>query len=154
MKRTIIFSALMLVAFMAHAEDYNYMIFAQSSGNRTAVEAEGLIITFADGYLVATSASGDATRISLTDMSSMWFSESATTGITALRNGNATVEANGNSLIAQADKGTRYTVATLSGMVISQGAITDATGEAIAQGLNRGLYVVRIGEKSIKLQVK
>lgn len=154
MKRIFILSVLAVVVLVAHATDYNYLIFAQSGGSKTAVEAEGLMITFTDGYLVATTEAGDVTRISLADMSSMWFSESATTGIATIGSSQSVATISGRSIIAQADRGTRYTVATLSGMLISQGTIDGTASQTIAHGLASGLYVVRIGEKSIKLQVR
>lgn len=154
MKRIIFIFALMLVVVMAHADDYNYLIFAQSSGSQTAVEAEGLTITFSDGYLIATSADGTVTRLPLNEMSSMWFSESAATGITTVGASQATVQTDGNSIITQAARGTRYTVATPSGIVMAQGLTTGEATETIASGLAKGLYVIRIGERSIKLQVR
>lgn len=154
MKRIFFIFALMLVVFVARADDYNFMIFEQSSGSQTAVEADGLTITYADGYLIATSSAGTVTRLPLAELSSMWFSESASTGITAIGEAKATVTTDGNSIIAQAMRGTRYTVATTAGVIMAQGVTSGDTDEAIATSLPKGLYVIRIGERSIKLQVR
>jgi len=154
MKRILVFTLLLFVAFVARADGYGYLILAQSGGERTAVEASGLVITFADGYLVATGADGKTTRLPLEGMSSMWFSETSSTAIKAVESDYCAVEAMDGSLMARAKSGTRYVVATPSGMVVSRGVLTGNGNQIIASGLTRGLYVVKIGQKNIKTQVR
>lgn len=154
MKKFLILTSLFLVAFATHGSAYDYLILAQSDGSRTALEAAGLKLTFTDGYLVATSASGDVTRTKLDDMRAMWFSETSTTGISTIESNQPTVVTNGNSLIAQAESGTSYTVSTLSGVVVSRGTLSGEAKETIASGLQKGIYVIKIREKNFKMQVR
>ena len=69
-----------LSVVMAHAVTYPYLTFQTSNGTTVSMATSSLIITFADGKLVATN--GTQTKeLSVADLSSMYFSTSEATGI-------------------------------------------------------------------------
>lgn len=154
MKKILALSLLFAVAIMAKADDYGYMELCQNGNDKTIVEAKGLTITFSGGYLIATESSGTETRLPLSGMSSMRFTSDKADGIKTVGAASGTVMADGGSLVLTVAEGTRYAVASLSGMAIAQGNATGTAKETIACGLAPGLYIVKIGEKSLKIQVR
>ena len=68
----------------ARAADYNYLVFTLNDGSEQAIVATDLNITFTDGNLVATTGNETLASIPLASLQKMQFSESNTTGISAL----------------------------------------------------------------------
>jgi len=84
MKRMMILTLLCALYLGARAADYNYLVFTLNDGSEQAIVANGLNITFTDGNLVAATASETLATIPLATLQKMQFSESNTTGISAL----------------------------------------------------------------------
>lgn len=145
---------LMLAANITHAADYDYLVFQQSDGNKTSIASENLIITFSDGYLIATASDGTTTRLLLSGMDSMWFSATQA-GVVALScNADASVKLSDRILYITANRGDRYVVSNAAGMVISQGEASGMSDQAVSEQLTEGLYIVKVGSKSTKILVR
>jgi hypothetical protein len=131
-KRTILSMSLLLTALMASADNtYGYLTFQKSDGVEQSVSVEGLKMTFSSGQVVVSSGSSTAT-FNLSDLSKMYFSDTATgiETVSADASGDATVQA-----------------WTLSG--VSLGSFSSLS-EA-RQKLSKGVYIVKQGEKTFKI---
>lgn len=84
MKRMMIMTLLCALYMGLRAADYNYLVFTLSDGSEQAIVATDLNITFTDGNLVATTGNETLATIPLVTLQKMQFSESGTTGISAL----------------------------------------------------------------------
>lgn len=132
--RNFLFAGLLLTAMSVRASDYKSLVFQDNSGT-TAIDLSSLVITVADGKLVATNASGTVT-LSLSDLTKMYFSnDDATTGIKQ-------AETTGEASPVQA-----YDIAGRS-----MGTF-DSLASAKAQ-LRQGVYVIKQNNKTFKIVVK
>ncbi len=136
MKKFILMLVFIATSFtMASAADYDYLTVLMSDGTEQSFTASGLSITFSDGYMVVNE-NGTSTSLSLATLSKMYFSTTAT----AIRDINTT---DADVLI----KGDFY---DLQGRkVLSDQAIATAASQ-----LPKGIYVVRKGNRSVKITVK
>lgn len=128
MKRMMIFSLLCALFQGVRAADYNYLVFTTNDGSEQAIVATGLSITFTDGNLVAATANETLASIPLASLQKMHFSETGTTGISALPFG-------GNDDIK---------------------AIYDLQGRMMPLDtqLPKGTYIVKTSSRTIKVTVK
>lgn len=155
-KTTAILTLLCALSTGAPAADYDYLVFTKTDGTQQAIPASGLTITFSDGQLVATS--GTTTlAIAQSDLSSMAFSDSSSdTAIGAVESTSDRLSLRliGRQLYVTAPAGTRVTVATLQGMVYYEHTTASASSEAVGASLPQGVYIVKVNERTTKLQVK
>ena len=131
MKKLIIGFILAVVSISVHAADYTYLTLVEQDGTKTSLTAVGLTITFSDGNLVATnSTTSESKTISLSNLASMNFSTSneTTTGIQSIS-------------IDILD--TKTVIYDLSGRQIPSGS-----------SLSKGIYVIKKGSVTRKIQVK
>ena len=131
MKKLIIGFILAVVSISVHAADYTYLTLVEQDGTKTSLTAAGLTITFSDGNLVATnSTTSESKTISLSNLASMNFSTSneTTTGIQSIS----------------------------IDILDTETVIYDLSGRQIPSGssLSKGLYVIKKGSVTRKIQVK
>lgn len=135
------------------ASNYDYLILKQTDGTVTALSSAQLKITFANGNLIASTSAG-TTTLPLSSLSSMQFSETATTGISDLSTDKQSARVSGRTIYVSADKGSRIAVVNMAGMVVAE-AVADGNGEMAVGGQQMsGIYVVKVGEKATKVQVR
>lgn len=132
MRHAILFLAL-LSAMAVRAADYKSLVFQTSDGT-TAVDLSSLVLTVADGKLVAANASGTQT-FDLATLSKMYFSTEEATGVKSV-----TTDGKASPLL----------VYDLSGRKV--GSYTSL--EAAKSVLRQGVYVVRQNDKTFKIAVK
>ena len=126
MKKTLLLLLFLLGCTGVWADDftYNYLIFTQSDGTVQSVSVNNLQITFADGVMKAVS--DDATvTITLSDLAKMAFAETAT-GITNLTDDPIT---NGQH------DAHWYTI----------------DGQRVSKPTQKGLYLMKKGNKTVKI---
>ena len=116
-----------------HAEDYYYLTIVETDGTKTSLTAVGLSLTFGSDKLTVTNAYTDESKtILLSHLASMNFSNNdETTGIRS-------IQTNGTISIDDADA-----VYTLQGQKLP-----------IGTPLQKGVYLIRKGTKTQKLQVR
>lgn len=133
---------LSLCALGASAQQGNYLTFRQNSGNETSLSLEGLKITFSNGQLVATNGTQQAT-FALSDMSKMYFSATPTL-ISQATGSEEHCEARieGGRLHVTAPEGASVSVYAADGRLMPH------------EGLQRGAYLVRIGQKVLKVMAR
>lgn len=121
---------------MMYADDYTYpyLVFTNSQGQQTAIAVDGLEIKISDGNLLATNAEG-TTTLSLADLASMQFTETAdtSTGIDELDTAELPV-----------------TVYSLSGIEVG----TFDNLKMAQQRLQQGVYIVKQNGKTAKFCVR
>ena len=118
----------------AQAIDYQYLNIEKTDGTAQSLTAVGLDITYKDGNLVATNGSETAT-IALTDISRMFFTN--TKDATAIAD-----------ITTIADDGDA-TVFDLAGRRVAEGRL-----QAVKAQLRKGVYIVKLNSKTLKVQVK
>ena len=74
MRHCILILALLAGSLQVSANDYKYLVLEQSDGTTIDLTSEGLVMTFADGKLVA----NDGTAVALSSLSQMYFSKEPT----------------------------------------------------------------------------
>ena len=80
MKKLLVTLLMAGIWHVSMAYDYPYMVFQTADGSTQAIETDGLTISFSNGQLVATNASGSQT-FSLAQMSKMYFTADNVTSI-------------------------------------------------------------------------
>lgn len=143
----------MSVGGQVRAANYDYLILKQTDGTETALSSASLKITFSNGNLVATSSEG-TTTLSLSSLSTMQFSETGTTGIAEATTSQTAVSVAGRTVQVQAAEGTPVRIVNLSGMVVAEGVTANSGKQAFGGQLATGIYVVKVGEKTTKIQVR
>ncbi len=124
----------------ASAQSYSYLTFRQADGSETSLKTAGLKLTFADGNLVAANGTETAT-FALANMAKMYFSTSAT-AIDQATSAQVSASIVNGALQVAAPAGTPVSVYSLDGR------------EMPHQGLASGVYVVKVGNKVLKLMAK
>ena len=129
--------AILAIGTQAADFTYKYLVVKVSDGTQTALDAEGLQLTFADGQLVATNGTGSQS-FALAQLASMTFSETdgTTTGI--------------DPTAAIGTAGGRVEVYTLSGRLVG----TFDSASTLDTQLRSGVYVVKQNKKSTKIIIK
>ncbi len=130
----------MAVVFVATAiaqDRYGFVTFKTADGVEQSLPAMGLSITFKDGQLLAVNGGHSAT-IPLSDISSMFFSYTAT-GITAPEKNAVKVRVVDGKLQIDAPAGSRVSVFTPDGRLVG------------TENLTKGIYVVRVNEQTFKI---
>lgn len=135
MKRIItLFVGLVAFAGVALADGYNYLTVQKTDGTEQSFTAQGLVLTFEDGNMIATEGGTQAT-FALVDLYKMFFSNEAT-GISDIN----------------ADAKTDGPVAVYGVSGSSMGTYKNLD-EARAQ-LHKGVYVVRENGKTRKIAIR
>ena len=137
-KHILTIAATLAFAANAQAQKADYLTFQTTDGTEKSITASGLKITFKNGMLTASNGT-DTQTFSLPLLSRMFFSATPT-GISATTAGNeATASIVGGKLIVNAPAGTSVTVYTADGR------------RANPSRLEKGIYIVRLGNKTLKL---
>lgn len=131
--RNLLFMGLLLTAMSVRASDYKSLVFQDNSGT-TAIDLSSLVITVADGKLIATNTTGTVT-FTLSDLTKMYFSNDEATGIKQ-------AETTGEASLVQV-----YDIAGRS-----MGSFDTLTA-AKAQ-LRQGVYVIKQDNKTYKIVVR
>lgn len=129
MRRVLLLLFTFLGLAVVRAEDYAYLTIVGADGGKTSLTAVGLTLSFSDGNLVARNAYTDESlTLPLSSLASMNFSnDDETTGITSVH-------------------------AVTSG----DDAVYTIQGQRLPVGtpLKKGIYIVRKGSTTQKVQVK
>ena len=134
-----VFVCALLCSAMASAQTYSYLTLRKASGEEQSLAIEGLKITFSDGNLVAANRE-KTTIVPLSEMGRLYFSATPTSIASASRelespsarivNGRLQVEAPAGTLVA----------------------VYGMDGRRMPlEGLQRGIYVVKVGSKTLKV---
>ena len=142
MKRIYLSLMLLLGVTTASAQNYDYLILQENSGNATGLKIDGLKLTFDKGNLVAQNAEGTKT-IALADMQKMYFSSNPTS-VGSVANGDVKdlVTVENGTLKVNAPADAKVAVYSVDGRQVKPGKLTTGT------------YVVRVNNKSVKVLVK
>ena len=150
MKRILIALVTMVATLTTMAADYNYLIIGLQNGTEKALTANGLTMTFADGYLKATTGNGTES-FSLSTLSKMYFSETESTGISEQMMPASTLRVDGRTLQISAPAGAQVLIANANGMLIDR---YTAANDAVTKGLRPGIYIVKINNQSTKIHIR
>lgn len=135
------FSLFMVIsAISATAQTYNYLTLQKTDGEEKSLTISGLKITFSDGNLVATNSTSSAT-IPLSQMQKMYFSSKAT-GIESAATSPSEINASivNGRLQLNVPEGSQVQIYSIDGRKMS----AEST-------FTKGVYVVRVGNQSIKI---
>lgn len=135
MKKSLFFLLTLGAVATAQADDYSYLTFQTSDGQAQSVASASLVITFANGNLVATDNNGATTTLPLASLSKMYFS-SESTGIDAPSSSIPTDE--------------HVEVFTLAGISLGQYENLQQAETTLA----KGIYVVKSPSQTLKIVVK
>ncbi len=133
MKRSLFLLVALLVAMLAKAVDYPYLVFTNTSGTNTVLSVSDMTLTVSGSELRVTNAEGTISFV-LTELASMQFSKDGT--LLALKE------------VLDADKPVQ--LFTLTGQSVG---IYDNLKDA-AQKNNAGVYVIKQGTKSQQIVIK
>lgn len=134
MKRQTLTALILSGTLAAQAVDYQYLTIEKNDGTAQSLTAVGISITYGNGTLTATNGSETAT-FALTDISRMFFSNTKdATAIADIR----TVTDDGKA-----------TVYDLAGRQVAEGRMHDVKAK-----LPKGVYLVKLNGKTLKVQIK
>lgn len=146
---------LLAVALMAStaagAANYGYLTFRQSDGTLQSLTALGLQMKFQDGNLVATQGTETLT-LDAASLAAMFFSESATTGISSLQGTRSSVKATTGGISVTAAAGSRVLVSSVGGVLMAN--LTASSSGTTEVQLPKGVYVVSVNGTTTKIIVK
>lgn len=140
MKKTLLAALLLTAGLSAQAQTYSYLTIEQNGGDQTSFAADGLKITFSDGNMIVKSGA-DQTTYALSSLSKMFFAIEAT-GLTEA----ATADEAYSAVIADG----HLKVTAPAGTPVSVYA-TDGRQVSAAGRFDKGIYVVRMGNRSAKV---
>lgn len=128
------------IAMQAQADDftYKYLVMTDASGTETALSAEGLKLSVANGYLVASNDGETTATFELASLVSMAFAETATSVVTAI---------DGTLGTAQEGEVEAY---NLSGVRLG----TFSSMSQLKSALGRGIYIVKQNGTTKKITLK
>ncbi|MBQ7192372.1 MAG: hypothetical protein IJS00_05820 [Paludibacteraceae bacterium] len=133
MKRSLFLLMALLVAMLAKAVDYPYLVFTNTSGTNTVLSVSDMTLTVSGSELRVTNAEGTISFV-LTELASMQFSKDGT--LLALKE------------VLDADKPVQ--LFTLTGQSVG---IYDNLKDAVQRN-NAGVYVIKQGTKSQQIVIK
>lgn len=118
---------------VVHAEDYTYLTIVETDGTKTSLTAVGLSMTFSsDKLTVANAYTEESKAIALSKLASINFSNNdETTGVRS-------IQTDGAVTIDNTD-----TIYSLQGLKLPTGSF-----------LSKGIYLVRKGNTTQKLQIR
>lgn len=155
MKKTFLLAMLPLLMQEARAADYQYLVIAASDGTEQALTASGLTITFSDGKLVATSSSSaTVTTIALSDLASMYFSNTDTGIEDTTAPAAAQISVADGILSVTAPEGTKIRITNAAGISLGYYIKAKQGTETIGNRLSQGIYLINVNSKSYKIFVK
>ncbi len=153
MKRILLLLLLAAGIQQSHADDYSTFTLLRADNTATALTAVGTKIVFSGGSLVATS--GDTTvSIALTDMQSMYFGSAANAISTIEAGSGLTVSTSGRSIVVTSAEGGKAVVASIAGQIVGNATITAGTTATVASNVTPGVYVIKVGQQTIKAIVR
>lgn len=133
MKKVLTIIALMLlVVAKGFADDYGYLTVQKQDGTEQSFVATGLKLTFSGGKMIAEQ-NGSSTTLTLSELSKMFFSKTATSIDRA----------------TSAAEDAELNVYTIDG--VSKGKVANALDVQI---MGRGVYIIKQGNKTAKVVVK
>jgi hypothetical protein len=154
MKKTFLLAMLPLLMQEARAADYQYLVIAASDGTEQALTASGLTITFSDGKLVATSSSATVATIALSDLASMYFSNTDTGIEDTAAPAAAQISVADGILSITAPEGTKIRITNTAGISLGYYIKAKQGTETIGNRLSQGIYLINVNSKSYKIFVK
>lgn len=132
MKHFLLFSLLFVMsASWLHAADYNFLTFRQADGTEQSFGISGLTLTFSDGNLVVQQG-GTTQTFPLSELNKMFFSESAT------------------AIAQPSSVPTAIQVFSVSGVRVGE----FQSAEKMGQQLPQGVYMIKQGDKTVKVYIK
>lgn len=131
MRKLFLSALLLLSCTAAFAQTYNYLTFVTAQGEQS-LKAEGMVITFSDGNLIAAGTEGTVT-FPLTSLSTFYFAETAT-GISP----------------TAAEKQQKADVYTVAGAFVG----TYDGNVRLDEVLKKGIYLVKYKDETRKLIVR
>ncbi len=151
MKR--LFLSFMLVvaaALPAVADAYNYLTLVTGATAQSLSLSGVKRITFSDGNLVVAMADGSESSVALSALSSITFTENATSsGVRTLGGQDVSLRMDGGRLVAS---GTGVlTLYTANGQLVRQQNVRSGHGEMSLAALARGIYIARFGNRTLKI---
>ena len=151
MKRILLSLVLAVAAVLpAVADTYNYLTLVTGATAQSLPLTSVKRITFSDGSLVVTEVDGSQSSIALSVLSSIRFTENATSsGVRTLGGQDVSLRMDGGRLVAS---GTGVlTLYNANGQVVRRQTVHSGHGEMSLTTLSRGIYIARFGNKTLKI---
>lgn len=136
---------------MATAEGYDYLTIKQQDGTITRLPATGVTITF-DGENLTATAAGSTTKLALTTLSTMQFTTDEATSVGSVASSAITVRVTGRQLCVSTPEDATVIISNLQGMPLGQYRV--GSGSSTVATLKPGLYIIKVNNKTTKIQVR
>lgn len=146
-KKTLIFSALMMVSMTILADDYNYLTVASGNTKQSIELATVEKITFENGNAVVYT-TGENFTFPLSELQKMTFDVNPTL-VKSLPKASENLKYNKGQLQVSA-KGT-LCIYDAAGALVSIAKVDEKSNVNLS-GLTSGLYIIRLGDQTIKIR--
>ena len=135
--------ALALSTTSVSAQNYDFLTFQNNDNTTKSLSVDGLKITFENGNAIAT-VGGKSETFALDNLKKLYFTEKDVTGIKQVVSSDdqINVTAENGHLIISAPEGSHVAVYSLDGRRVGD------------ENLAKGVYVVRVNDRSFKIYVK
>jgi len=141
----------MASAMVMRAADYGYLVVELQDGSKQSLPTSGLTMVFADGTLTA-SAQGETATFTQTLLSKMYFSDEDLSGIGETDSDQlTTIRVHDRMVQVAAPAGAHVVIANVGGMLIDR---YTANGEPVNTPLRKGIFIIKVNDKSTKIHVK
>ncbi|MCD8291231.1 MAG: DUF6383 domain-containing protein [Prevotella sp.] len=151
MKNLLLLAIILLCSICIHAEEYESFTFTETDGTEITLPAIGLRITFNNGMITAINGQETQT-VSLVNVNSMHFSNA--TAISKIFSSDYAVNVNNHQLFVTSPIGSDITVTNIMGMMVCHSVSTSDNEQAVGGWLPEGIYIVKTGERTLKVMVK
>jgi maltose-binding protein MalE len=153
MKKFFLIITLVILSVGIQAEAYSYLTFRPNTGNSdVSLSVEGLKITFANGKLVATNSS-TTQSFTLTEIASMYFSDTSTGAVNEVNIGSSSVSVEGGKIVVTAPQGSVVNIYNIAGASVGN-FVASGSKDTYDSNLSQGVYLVKVNGKTSKLLVR
>ena len=146
--KKILLSLLLALPLTAAADTYNFLNLNAGSSIQSVALKSVKRITFSDGNIVVTAADGTETTAALANLTNLTFTAEAT-GVRGISVQPADLNVQDGRIVARG-KGVLL-LYNAGGQVVRQQYIDSSRDEISLEGLAHGIYIARLGNRSIKI---
>ena len=141
-------AVMLAVGMNAMADNYAYLTVGQDGGETSIEVSQISKITFDASNMIVHLSNGSQQELPLSSLSRMFFSETASQGISLMQAGQEKIKYEGGSLRLLLADGEKATIYNMKGEAVYT---TNRSSEVTLDNLHKGIYIVRVGNETKKI---
>ena len=137
------------------ADTFPYITLERADGTGVSLTAVGLEFTFSGGKVIATnSATGQSQTLSLADLAKMYFAVADISTSVDETPSNVHVSLLNRCVFVSGAEGAEVIIANMAGVVVAEAVIDSNATTPVGEPLARGIYIIKVNDKTKKVIVR